>query len=146
MMPARDPAIVGECKVGFFRVGVKTPRWEQLIQRLGRVGSERVTRRRKTLLDRDLETGWFNYEWSDDTVDGVLLERGSRMRGLPAGVVVNLDAALWCLNGFEPGWQVYDPVTQKYYEVKTVVEYRDHEKGGFAYRVCQLSYLDLYVE
>jgi len=29
---------------------------------------------------------------------------------------------------------------------KTVVEYRDHEKGGFAYRVCQLSYLDLYVE
>jgi hypothetical protein len=126
------------------RWSVYTPHYEQLFSKF----FYDLTRRKKVLLDRDTSTGHYNYEWTEDTVTGIIIPRGGTVLGFPVGVVMRMDGALVTLDGFKTGWQVYDPFLEQYWEIQAVQEFRAPRmidpNTGFAYRICDLHLLPLF--
>ena len=136
-----DPARVGECRVGFFRVGVYRDDWDRLLAKFKAIGSCEVTRRKLGLGARDITTGLRAKNWSESTIEIILIPREAAHLVVPAGIYVRLHATALTADGLEEGDEnkTSDNV---YYEVKAV---KEHSIGdSFSHRECDLIQLPLH--
>jgi len=145
-MSARDPSYLGKFALGYSRLGVHAPKWENRIEKLGRDLTWHVTRWHVT---RDSVSGHRepDYDTITHTITGVLEERGSSGVSSEFGVYVRLDAVLICLDNVQLKDQIYDPKTRRYYMVTD--EPLNHFIGdksddGFSFRECHLTYKEFY--
>lgn len=141
-MVARDKAVCGSCKCGFFRCGVKNSIFDDAVKRFENVhgsNSANVTRRRLSLGARDSTKGWRARSFAEDTVKGLFTARGSTPTQLRAGTYVRSEGLLQTCAGFSEGDEVYLP-NGTYWEVKAV---RDHyiTPDNFAFRELDVTHL-----
>lgn len=139
-----DPAIIGSCRIGYFRIGMgkhAINQWTALLKQFEGVASCEVTRRRLVLGARDSVTGWYEKGWLETTIKGVLIPRGATNIAVAAGVYVRLDALFKTADPVDEGDEI---VTKNniYYEVKGVKPYYIGE--GFFHRDCDLTMLPLH--
>ena len=138
---ARDPAKVGRCEVGHFRVGVYTDRWEAAL--VARRDYREFTRRVPVEAGTYAVSGWPKVTWTSETIAGVLQLKGSTSYPFTVGLSMRLDGLFWTLDPMAHGYRVYDEVEALTYEVDgapLVVE--DPEVGGLAFRVCQVRLVE----
>ena len=138
-MSARDPCRLGECALGYTRLGVYTDKWERELSQVWRSFTRRIA---NIHVARDSTTGWRNPDYSqEETVYGVMVQRDRLRPSFAAGVVVLGDAAFICIDGLLSGDQLWDEVSQELWEVVSVRPESDPSVGGFAFRVAQLHRL-----
>jgi len=142
-MVARDKAVLGECKLGFFRLGVKNKVFDTMVKDFEGQGSCDVTRRRLSLGARDGTTGWRAKTFTEDTVKAIYIPRSSSQMALKVGTYVRTDVLLIVAAGFNEGDEVKTS-DGKYYEVKAVREHRI-TPDNFSHRELDLTYLPLHV-
>lgn len=137
-----DKAIIGYCRIGYFRIGVFTDDWNILKKRFESIASCDITRRRLSLTSRrDATTGWYDKEYVESTAEGLLVPRLASNIASAAGTYVRLDAVLLTPDPFEEGDEIKTK-SGEYYEIKSVKPYYLGE--SFWYRECQLVYLPLH--
>lgn len=141
-MPSRDPSRFGQCTFGHARFDVYTKHWERKIKPWNRD----FTRRRRRMLQRDTATGWYRWEWLEDTVSGILSDQGTQLPAFASGVVMRGDAVFMTMAGFRVNDQLFDDELDHTYLVTHVDNIRDPKRGGFALRVCHLHLQELYKE
>lgn len=145
-MVARDKAILGSCKLGFFRLGVKNSIFDDAVKAFENAhgtDSCNVTRRKLSLGARDSTTGWRAKIFTEDTVKGIFTPKGSAPTALKSGTYVRTDALLIVCNGFSEGDEVKTP-DGKYWEVKAVREHRI-TPDNLCFRELDLTYLPLHL-
>jgi len=141
-MVARDPAILGQCKLGFFRLGVKNHVFDNMVKSFEKEGSCNVTRRKLSLGARDSTTGWRAKSYNEDTVKAIHIPRSSAQSALKAGTYVRTDALEIVCAGFSEGDELKTP-DNKYWEVKAVREFRI-TPNNFSHRELDLTFLPLH--
>ena len=119
---ARDPAIVGYCEVGYFRIGVYTNKWELLVNAYG---CRELTHRIASHPTADSTTGIPPPVFTNETVYGIPVESGGSMPPFAAAFGVRQQLNLTVI-GF-PLYQefkvlnhIYDPRTRHEYEIGNV--------------------------
>jgi len=135
--PARfDEGVFDNCRFDVF-----SPKGEQMIRKIGRS----ITRRVACFnVDRDATTGIRYPTYDDQTIIGVLAEQSGSMPAFAVGVVMRQEAVLITIDGVLQLDQIKDG--DKYFEVNQIEEHIDPDNDGFAFRVCHLSRLELYME
>lgn len=100
-----------------------------------------LTRRRLTLGDRDSVTGWRAKEWTDKTVEGVIISRGARAITTEVGSYSVETADFYTCDGVEVGDEL---VTEDgtYYEVTSIMPHR--EGDSFLYRTCHIQSMPMH--
>jgi len=144
-MVARDPSVLGSCKLGFFRLGVKNSIFDDAVKAFEDAhGSNScdVTRRKLSLGARDSTTGWRAKSFTEDTVKGIFTPKGSSPISLKPGTYVREDALLIVCNGFSEGDEVKLP-NNTYWEVKAVREHRI-TPDNLCFRELDLTFLPLH--
>lgn len=142
-MVARDPAELGDCQLGFVRLGVKNTVFDDMISVFEGEGSQDVTRRKLVLGARDSTTGHRAKTFPvEDTVKAVHIPRGSSQLALKAGTYVRSDALEIVCAGFFEGDEVQTN-DGKYWEVKAVRDF-DITQDNFSHRELDLTYLPLH--
>lgn len=143
-----DAAIIGSnCRIGFFRIGVYLPIWDEYLDSLkARFGDTAfdVTRRKLVLGSRDSTTGWRDVSYTDSTIEMVIADRSTTQINLPAGAYVRLDALGMTADVVLEGDQTKN-VSNEYYEVKAIRKVKD-PPDNFVRRDCDLVKLPLYRE
>lgn len=137
-----DTAIVGYCRIGYFRVGVFKPIWDQLaIKFINATGASLdVTWKKLTLGEADSATGWYETEYTDSTIEMIILPRGSPYMHLAPGSYVREDAVGLTADVVVSG-DLIETSDGVCYEVKGV---RKQSVGtSFFYRECDLTLLPL---
>jgi hypothetical protein len=142
-----DRATIGDCRVGYFRIGVFNDQWDRLLTVLKQLtGSPDfdVTRRRLFIEgSQDSTTGWFESTYFDTTIEMPILPRSASNIAAVVGAYVALDAVGLTADVVNVGDQIKTG-DGKYYEVKTVKE--NSLGDNFSHRECQLRHLPLYEE
>jgi len=143
---AYKPARWDESEWENFRWNVYTNRWENSIGKKMRTLYRGIL---NTEVARDTTTGRREPVFTNagyQAITGILSEKNNPSLYLPAGVVGRLDAVLVTFDGMFIGDHVWDADTEKeYYVADLPVEHTDPDVGGFAFRVCQLTYLPFFV-
>jgi len=133
-----DKAILGYCRLGYFRLGVYNDAWDKLKTRFETLGSTDVTRKRLMLGSRDSTTGWYAKQYEDIDIEAVIIPRAATYMALQAGLYVRLDALAITADPLAEGDKL-KTATGQYYEVETVQE---HYLGdSFWFRECDLTLL-----
>ena len=132
-----DKAVLGYCRLGYFRLGVLRDDWNQLLKRFENLASTNVTHRRLMLGNRDATTGWYSKSYEATTIQRILASKTTSPAVLPPGVYVRLDAVGLTADPVYEGDQIR--VNSQYYQVETV---RAHYIGdSFYFRECDLTLL-----
>jgi len=134
-----DKAFLGECRLGFFRLGC----WNMLFDRLIQIvesgfaeSSFEVTRRKLTLLgSRDPVTGWYHKRYDEEPITGILINKGETQLQHALGTYVVKDATFLTQDVLEEADQL--KTGSKYYTVVTVGERMVGD--SFSHRVCELE-------
>jgi hypothetical protein len=123
--------------LGFSRLGVaeKGRQWDKYIERIGRS----LTLRDVAHVTYDTNTGRRYPEYTESTITGVLVERGGSTPSAFTGVYVLRDAVLVTLYGVKERDELQDPVSSKYYIVRSPINNHYAEDGTFIYRDAQLA-------
>ncbi len=121
---------------GFMRWGVRTRKWEDHLEPISR-DYTRIICNRSVVADSTSGIYVPTFTIEED-VRGVLVEKGSTIVGLPAGVYVRMDAAFVTLDIMLIGDRLRDDVNSKLYEVIGEPAESRNELDGFMFRVCQL--------
>ncbi len=138
---AVQPAYVGECTVGNFRVGVYTSKWEAML--CARGDYRAFTRRVPVETGTYAVSGWPIISYTNDTIAGVLQPKGCAAVFHQVGVYMVFDALFWTLDPMSHGYQITDLVDNLVYEVEgKPLEYTDPGVGGLAFRVCQAKLVE----
>jgi len=133
-----DKAILGYCRVGYFRIGVFNDQWDRLLQQFQSLGSCDVTRRRLQLdYPRDSTTGWWTKSFEETTIEMPIIQKGSSHSLLPPGTYVRTDALGLTADVVVEGDEIL--FNSAYYEVEAVRPY--YFLDGFSYRECDLTLL-----
>lgn len=136
-----DPAFWGSARWGYTRWSSYRDDWDRLLQVIGGVALHDITLRKLSLGARDSTTGHRAKEYTESTVQGVLIPRASNSQALKAGTFVRSDALLLLADGVVEGDEIKDAFN-KYYEVKAV---RGLSVGdSFSHRECDLTFLPLH--
>ena len=136
-----DPAEVGAMHVGCFRVGVHNDLWDQMKTVLMHRGTDyNVTRRRLTLGVMNDTTGWYEKNWSETTIEMIIIPKNAYSQAVAAGVVVKNDAAGLTADVVVEGDEIY--VNNTYYKVNTVQF--DYDGDNFIKRTADLTRLSLH--
>jgi len=139
-----DPAVIGSCRIGYFRIGMgkhAINQWTTLLKQFEGVATCEVTRRRLMLLTQDTTTGWYDKDYEDSTSKGLLIPRAASDVALAVGTYVRLDYLYKTADPFEEGDEIRD-AKGSYYEVKAV---RPHYIGdNFFHRECDLTLLPMH--
>lgn len=119
---ARDPAIVGLCEVGHFRIGVYTSKWERLINAYG---CRELTHRIASHPTPDPTTGIPPPVFVNETVYGIATPSGRSLPPFVAAFGVRQQGALTVIGypyhqGFKVGSRIYDPLTRHEYSIENV--------------------------
>jgi len=101
-----------------------------------------VTRRKLQLGTRDSVTGWYARNFTESTIEMIIVDRGATQIRLPAGAYVRLDAWGGTADPVVEGDQIRTEAG-KYYEVKAVKEVWG-PGDNFVRRDCDLSSLPLH--
>jgi hypothetical protein len=133
-----DKAILGYCRLGYFRLGVFNDQWDKLLQQFESLGSCEVTRRQLQLdSPRDSTTGWWTKSFHEETVEMPIIQKGTNQSLLPPGTYVRTDALGLTADSVVEGDEILANGT--YYEVEAV---RNHYLlDSFTYRECDLTLL-----
>jgi hypothetical protein len=146
-MVARDPSRLGQFTMGYGRLGVYHPQGERRFKSLARD----VTWRVAVFQDRDTYTGIREPSYPiTRTIKGVFEERAGELVPLPSGYAGHGGAVIHVFDAVKSLDQILLPESNRYYRVGYVKpDYRyDHRRGltTFNWRVCDLDYLEMYVE
>jgi len=119
---ALTPAFVGEAIVGFFRVGVYTDKWEQLINTYG---CRAMTHRVASFPTPDSTTGIRTPVFTNETVYGIPVPAGGAMPPFAAAFGIRMMGALTFIGyplyqGFRIGSRLYDPMSRIEYQIENV--------------------------
>ena len=136
-MVARDPAYVGFCEVGHFRVGVYTQKWERLF--LATASYRDLTLRVAGWATAHGTTGIRHAVYTDEDINGILVERGGSMPRFAAGVAQRLDATLLTIDPIHLQDAVFDDLSRHEYHVEGVERHNDPRVGGLAFYVGHLK-------
>lgn len=128
----------------YFRWDVYRPDWDNKLLPAfkGSDLSADVTRRKLVLGSRDSTTGWYNKSYTEETIEMVILSRGSQCLALVPGVYVREDKVGLTADPVVAGDQIKSESV--YYEVKTVKMH--YFLDSFMFYECQLAELPLYEE
>jgi len=124
-----DRARFGESRFGYARFGVYIPKWDDLIKAVEAVGgtvSTNITRRALSLGDQDAVTGWYAKEWTETTIQMLILSRASTSLALAAGTYVRGEYTGLSVDPVVEGDEVKDS-NNDYFEVKTT---KPHKWGN----------------
>lgn len=102
------------------------------------MGSLDVTRYILQLGSRDSTTGWYTPSYAEETIQGIIQQKGATRMPLPPGVYVKLDGVGVTADPAVEGDKL-KPLSGQYYEVSTVQEH--YIGDSFYFRECQLSLL-----
>ena len=141
-----DRAIINENsgpRVGYFRIGVYRDDWEKLLQRFSTFACFNITRRALSLGDPDSTTGWYAKNYTEKTIDMIIIPRGATQALISAGLWAHEDAVGLTADPIKIGDQVKTK-EEVYYEVVSVrkVFFGD----SFSHYICDLKELPLYKE
>ena len=119
---ARDPAIVGYCEVGYFRVGVLTSKWEMLINAYG---CRALTHRIASNPSADPTSGLPTTVLTDETMYGIPVPSGGTLPPFASALGVRMQGALTVIGfplyqAFKATNRIYDPLTRHEYVVENV--------------------------
>lgn len=133
-----DQAVIGSCRIGYFRIGVLRDDWDRLLNRFKSVAGCDVTRRRLQLGTQDSTTGWYSRFWESTTIESLFVTRGASHIATQMGTYVRLEALMRTADPVEIGDEIVH-ANGDYYEVKDV---RPQYLGeSFWFRECDLSLL-----
>ena len=141
-----DPAIIGSCRIGHFRIGSYRDNWDRLKKRFSKLGAGScdLTRRRLQLdSPPDSVTGWYNKSFEDIEIEGILLSRTATHHTNVGGIYVSLDAVLFTADPIVEGDELLDYDSNAYYQVETVKPIKA-AGAGFSHRECDLTALPLH--
>jgi len=150
-MSSRDPAYLGYMTLGSSRIGVYTDRWERLFRSNGAYRSF-TWRRVKYINTPDSDTGYIFPSYDEESINGILIERGGPMPNFAFGMTVQQDAVLFTVDPV--GKRGTDEKTypdqikdnETVYEVKAVEKHSDPKRGGLAFYLIHLNKLALFAE
>ena len=142
-----DPAIIGSCQIGHFRIGSFNDNWEVVKESLERGGAATLDNltRRKLQLDSppNSVTGWYGKSYEAMDAEGIIVPKAGSSHSMVAGVYPRLDARLFSPDPWVEGDEAIDEDSNKYYEVKMVEPYKVGG-GGFSHYECDLTLLRLH--
>jgi len=136
-----DKAVLGYCRLGYFRLGVFDNTWDELVRTVEGSGAVSLdaTRFRLMLFGRDATTGWYEKAYEETAIEIIVLTKASQQLALKCGTYVIGDVLGLTVDVLREGDRLR--VGNKYYEVKTVNE---HYLGdSFCRRDCELRLLPL---
>ncbi len=102
-----------------------------------------VTRRRLALTTRDTTTGWRRKTWTNHSVEGILLPKGSQRLATQVGTYVRTDALFMTMDSLLEGEEI-ETRTGQFYEVHAPREY--YVGDSFSHRECDLTLLPMHAD
>jgi len=100
-----------------------------------------VTRRALTLGSQDSVTGWYARNFSESTIEMVILPRNAASLTVGMGLYPKYTLSGFTQDPVEVGDEIID-AAENYYEIKTVEEY--YLCNSFLYRECELAKMQLH--
>lgn len=134
-----DKAVMGYCRMGYFRMGMLQDSWDDIVRIAEGLGgaSLQVTRKRLMLMGRDAITGWYDKAYEDSTIDTLILDKSTNRIALACGTYVRTDALVITCDPLVEGDQII--ANGEYCEVEAV---RNHYLGNsFTNRDADLTLL-----
>lgn len=134
-----DPAILGYCRLGYFRLGVLNPVFERMIVNNQ---TETVIHQKRTVVgSRDSVTGHLDVTWTDYTIEAVISQGPAGRLDLPPGVSGLLDAVITAV---DPLWHLDRIIHESLvFEIAHPPVETRGRKGGFLMRMADLKKLGL---
>ena len=138
-----DSAIAGSCRIGYFRIGVYHPNFDnEILSGMYSGYVTDLTLHKLMLADtRDATTGWYDCSYTDSTINGLIVSKDARQLQLQLGTVVTSDAMLRTCDVVKEGDRVEDE-GEKLFEVTAVVEQMNAD--DFLFRDCNLTEVRFY--
>lgn len=137
-----DPAIIGSCRIGYFRIGVFRDDWDRLVDQFKKGAlSFDVSRRKLVLGEPDSLTGWYKKSYTESTIEMILFDRATTSIPLPLGAYIRLDALGITADPVEIGDEIKTG-DGRVYEVEAIREV--WAADSFVRRDCDLTLLPLH--
>ena len=141
-----DPAIIGSCRIGYFRIGMgkhAIQQWTTLLKKFEAVASCDVTLHKLYLGSADSTTGWFAENYVQSTIKMVVIPKSAQQLAIPLGSYVRLDALGIAVDPVKS----QDRVETKDGTVYVIRTVKPHYLGeSFFRRECDLERLSLFRE
>lgn len=139
-----DKAVLGSCRLGYFRLGVCNHEFDKLLTHFKKAFSSfDVTRRALALGDADTITGWYGKSYVESTAEMVIIPKGMRSLALAAGVYPHYEVTGFHLDPVAEGDEVKD-AAGNYYTVELTQP--NYVGDNLAYYESSLTKLPLHFD